>query len=122
MSIRPWLRRTRWRRVSGKTHINRLSFWRGLRNSMPGGAAEDHRMYKKIGDYGIIGNSQSVALVGSDGSIDWLCLPSMDSASVFAALLDHDQGGRFAVTPEPAWDSSQHYIPGTNVLVTTFRT
>jgi hypothetical protein len=74
-------------------------------------------MYKKIGDYGIIGNSQSVALVGRDGSIDWLCLPSMDSASVFAALLDHERGGRFAITPDSAWDSSQHYIPGTNASI-----
>ncbi|MDT8444630.1 MAG: glycoside hydrolase family 15 protein [Desulfuromonadales bacterium] len=79
-------------------------------------------MYKKIGDYGIIGNSQTVALIGNDGSIDWLCLPSMDSASVFAAILDYERGGRFAVTPDTPWDSSQHYLPGTNLLVTTFRT
>ncbi len=79
-------------------------------------------MYKKIGDYGIIGNSQTVALIGNDGSIDWLCLPSMDSASVFAAILDYERGGRFSVTPDTPWDSSQHYLPGTNLLVTTFRT
>lgn len=85
-------------------------------------SAVSYLMYKKIGDYGIIGNSQTVALVGNDGSIDWLCLPSMDSASVFAALLDHNAGGRFSVSPEPPWDSSQHYLPGTNLLVTTFRT
>ncbi len=78
-------------------------------------------MYKQIGAYGIIGNSQSVALVGDDGSIDWLCLPSLDSASVFAALLDEERGGHFAVAPQGAWDSTQHYRPGTNVLETLFR-
>lgn len=62
-------------------------------------------MYKKIGDYGIIGNLQSVALVGKDGSIDWLCFPNIDSPSVFAALLDADDGGFFSITPEGEWDS-----------------
>ena len=62
-------------------------------------------MYKKISDYGVIGNLRSVALVGLDGSIDWLCLPSIDSPSVFGALLDDTKGGRFALTPEEPWDS-----------------
>ncbi|MDW7709925.1 MAG: glycoside hydrolase family 15 protein [Deferrisomatales bacterium] len=79
-------------------------------------------MYRKIGDYGLIGSSQTAALVGLDGSIDWLCLPSLDSPSVFAAVLDRDRGGRFAVTPEGDWDSTAAYLPGTNVLVTRFRT
>jgi GH15 family glucan-1,4-alpha-glucosidase len=79
-------------------------------------------MYKKISDYGIIGNSRTLALVGNDGSIDWLCLPYMDSASVFAALLDEHQGGRFSVQPVDDWDSVAEYLPGTNILETMFRT
>lgn len=79
-------------------------------------------MYKKIGNYGIIGNMRSVALVGLDGSIDWLCLPDIDSPSVFAALLDCKKGGRFRICPRDAFDSTAFYIKETNVLVTQFRT
>jgi len=79
-------------------------------------------MYKRIGDYGIIGDLRTVALIGNDGSIDWLCLPCMDSPSIFAALLDEEKGGRFSVSPADPWDSTAAYIPGTNILTTTFRT
>ncbi|MFP3982985.1 MAG: glycoside hydrolase family 15 protein, partial [Desulfurivibrionaceae bacterium] len=79
-------------------------------------------MYKKISEYGIIGNLHSVALVGLDGSIDWMCLPHLDSASVFGALLDDRKGGCFAITPVGEYDSCQQYVPETNVLVTRFRT
>jgi GH15 family glucan-1,4-alpha-glucosidase len=79
-------------------------------------------VYRKISDYGIIGNCRTVALIGNDGSIDWLCLPFLDSPSLFGALLDHRQGGRFAITPTAAYDSSTSYLPGTNILVTCFRT
>jgi len=81
--------------------------------------------YSPISDYGIIGNLHTVALVGLDGSIDWLCLPHIDSASVFSAILDRDAGGRFCVAPAAPhreWDSTAHYLPGTNILVTRFRT
>jgi len=78
--------------------------------------------YKKIGDYGVIGDGRTVALVGRDGAIDWLCLPHLDSPSVFGALLDDDAGGRFAVAPADAYDSAQFYLPRTNVLCTRFRT
>lgn len=79
-------------------------------------------MYKKISDYGIIGNLHSAALISLDGSIDWLCLPHLDSSSIFGALLDDRIGGRFAVTPSQEWDSTADYLKDTNVLVTRFRT
>jgi GH15 family glucan-1,4-alpha-glucosidase len=79
-------------------------------------------MYKKISDYGIIGNLHSVALIGSDASIDWLCLPHIDSPSVFGALLDDKKGGRFSISPLKEWDSVSEYIADTNILKTRFRT
>ena len=79
-------------------------------------------MYKKISDYGIIGDLYSVALVGVDGSIDWMCMPYIDSPSIFAALLDDKKGGRFSLSPSEKWDSVAEYIPGTNILKTRFRT
>lgn len=78
--------------------------------------------YKKISDYGIVGNLISLALIGLDGSIDWLCLPHVDSPCVFAALLDADKGGRFSLAPTGGWDSTAEYLPGTNILKTRFRT
>ncbi|MEG6552538.1 trehalase-like domain-containing protein, partial [Desulfocurvibacter africanus] len=79
-------------------------------------------MYKRISDYGIIGNLRTIALVGLDGSVDWLCLPYIDSPSVFAALLDHEKGGRFRVQPADDFDSVAEYLPESNVLRTRFRT
>ena len=79
-------------------------------------------MYKKISDYGVIGNLCTVALVGTDGAIDWLCLPHLDSSSVFGALLDDQKGGRFSLAPVGDWDATQAYLPETNILVTRFRT
>ena len=79
-------------------------------------------MYKQISDYGIIGDLHSIALIGLDGSIDWLCLPHIDSPSIFCALLDDKKGGRFSISPLSEWDSAAEYIPGTNILQTRFRT
>src|SRR5215210_3094585 len=79
--------------------------------------------YQPIENYGIIGDLRSVALVGVDGSIDWLCLPRFDSSSVFAAILDDNKGGRFKIAP--IGDGIRHkqfYWPDTNVLVTRFFT
>jgi len=78
--------------------------------------------YKKIGDYGVIGNGSTIALVGRDGALDWMCLPFMDSPSVFAALLDDEKGGRFAIRPAAPYDSAQAYLQHTNILETRFRT
>jgi GH15 family glucan-1,4-alpha-glucosidase len=52
-----------------------------------------------IADHGLIGDLQTAALISTDGSIDWFCCPRFDSPSVFAALLDDDQGGHFRVRP-----------------------
>lgn len=54
--------------------------------------------YQPIQNYGIIGNMRTAALVGLNGSIDWLCCPHFDSPSVFAAMLDDEKGGRFELT------------------------
>lgn len=78
--------------------------------------------YKAIRDYGLIGDGHSAALVGMDGSIDWLCFPAFDSPSVFAAILDENIGGRFQIAPTGHYGSRQQYLPNTNVLSTTFET
>jgi GH15 family glucan-1,4-alpha-glucosidase len=65
----------------------------------------------------------TVALVGTEGTIDWYCGPSFDSPSVFGAILDADRGGRFSLKPSRGdWTSKQLYFPDTNVLLTRFLT
>jgi len=77
--------------------------------------------YQPIENYGVIGNMHSVALVGANGSIDWLCPPRFDSPSVFAAILDDHKGGYFSIAPvEANVTCKQLYWPETNVLVTRF--
>ena len=81
------------------------------------------RGYQPIENYGIIGDLHTTALVGMDGSIDWLCLPHHDSPSVFAAILDSEKGGRFKISPVGGEvTTKQLYWPDTNVLVTRFFT
>src|SRR5260370_1813323 len=77
--------------------------------------------YQPIENYGVIGNLRTAALVGTDGSIDWLCLPHFDSPSVFAAILDDQKGGRFRITPAGEdFRRKQFYWPDTAVLATRF--
>jgi GH15 family glucan-1,4-alpha-glucosidase len=86
-------------------------------------SGEDTPGYQPIENYGIIGDLHTTALVGMDGSIDWLCLPHHDSPSVFAAILDSAKGGRFKVSPVGGEvTTKQLYWPDTNVLVTRFFT
>jgi len=94
---------------------------RSSRDAGPGVPSGSHGPpYKPISDYGVIGNLETVALVGTDGSIDWCCLPHFDSPSVFAALLDRAKGGRFRLGPVEEGTKRQLYLPDTNVLITRF--
>ena len=77
--------------------------------------------YQPLESYGVIGDMRTAALVSSTGSIDWLCFPHFDSPSVFATLLDADQGGRFVISPiGEGYRSKQLYWPDSNVMVTRF--
>jgi len=77
--------------------------------------------YQPIENYALIGDLNTIALVGLDGSIDFLCLPRFDSPSIFAALLDHDKGGSFRIcAADSKVKHKQLYLPDTNVLLTRF--
>ncbi len=76
--------------------------------------------YLPIEDHGIIGDLHTAALVGTDGTVDWLCLPTFDSPSVFCSILDDEKGGHFKLKPERYGRSQQLYLPDTNVLLTRF--
>lgn len=85
--------------------------------------------YQPIEHYGIVGNMYTTALIGLNGSIDWLCFPNHDSPSVFAAILDSKKGGFFKIEPHQEikrqnnhLKNKQLYWPATNVLITRFLT
>ncbi|MEM0128620.1 MAG: glycoside hydrolase family 15 protein [Thermoplasmata archaeon] len=73
-----------------------------------------------ITHYGVIGNLETCALVSPNGSIDWACLPTFSSASVFGRLLDPDKGGFHSILPVGRFRASQEYLAGTNLLRTRF--
>ena len=97
--------------------------WRSTRQQATSTGPVQEARYQPIENYGIIGDLHTTALVGMDGSIDWLCLPHHDSPSVFAAILDDAKGGRFKISPIGGGATTkQLYWPDTNVLVTRFFT
>ena len=79
--------------------------------------------YLPIAEHGLVGDLHTVALVGTDGTIDWYCCPAFDAPSVFGSILDRDDGGFYALRPGTTdWTSRQLYFPDTNVLITRFFT
>ena len=77
--------------------------------------------YLPIAEHGLVGDLHTVALVGTNGTIDWYCCPAFDSPSVFGAILDKEDGGFFSIHPTGRdWTSRQLYFPDTNVLITRF--
>ena len=74
-----------------------------------------------LGDYALLSDCRSAALVSRDGSVDWLCFPRFDGPSVFCRLLD-PAGGRFAIRPAAQFQASRRYLDQTMVLQTTFST
>ncbi|PKK78403.1 Six-hairpin glycosidase [Rhizophagus irregularis] len=78
------------------------------------------RGYLPIENYGMIGNLRTVALSGTDGSIDFFCYPKFDSPSIFARLLDNEKVGHFSITPSIHSSNKQQYLPRSNILLTRF--
>jgi GH15 family glucan-1,4-alpha-glucosidase len=75
-----------------------------------------------IKDYAVLGDTCTAALVGTDGSVDWLCLPRFDSPACFAALLGSRENGRWLLGPVGEYTSSRRYVGDSAALETTFRT
>ena len=89
----------------------------GTNSRLRGESAVGH--YQPIEDYGVVGDLHTVALVGKDGSIDFMAFPHFDSPTMFAAILDSEKGGRFQI--KPCLEGGVHkqmYLPDTNVLIT----
>ncbi len=79
-------------------------------------------MALRIEDYALIGDRRTAALVGTNGSVDWLCLPRFDSPACMAALLGTEEHGHWQIEPEGDYESSRRYLSSSSVLETTFRT
>ena len=80
--------------------------------------------YPPIGDYALIGDCHTAALVSREGSVDWCCLPRFDSGSAFGRLLDWERGGHCQIAPAPgtgSWERTRQYLEETLVLQTTLR-
>src|SRR5215213_4928081 len=77
--------------------------------------------YLPIAEHGLIGDLHTVALVGTEGTIDWYCCPRFDAPSLFGAILDRERGGYWKIAPVGTdWTTKQLYFPDTNILITRF--
>jgi GH15 family glucan-1,4-alpha-glucosidase len=94
--------------------------------SLPTGGARtpepaDSGRYLPIAEHGLIGDLHTVALVGTEGTIDWYCCPRFDAPSLFGAILDQKRGGYWRIAPTGTnWTTKQLYFPETNILITRF--
>src|SRR6267154_1791362 len=78
--------------------------------------------YLPIEEHGIVGDLRTVALVGTDGTVDWYCPARFDAPSLFGALLDKNKGGYFSITARTSYAKpKQLYLPDTNILLTRFQ-
>jgi len=88
---------------------------------MSKGRQGNRAQYQPIESYGVIGDLETAALVGMDGSIDFMCFPRFDSPTIFASLLDHHKGGSFKLAPiMNDARRKQLYMPDSNILLTRF--
>jgi GH15 family glucan-1,4-alpha-glucosidase len=76
--------------------------------------------YLPVSEHGLIGDLHTVALAGTDGTIDWHCSPSFEAPSVFGSILDADRGGCFELAAAVPAKTRQFYLPDTSVLITRF--
>src|SRR2546428_11505998 len=78
--------------------------------------------YPSIGDYGLISDLHSGALVSRAGAVDWACFPRFDGPAVFGRMLDWARGGYWSLVPLGVRAVRRRYLPSTNVIETTFET
>ncbi|MET1060663.1 MAG: trehalase-like domain-containing protein, partial [Nocardioides sp.] len=79
-------------------------------------------MAQPIEDYALLGDRQTAALVGRNGSVDWMCLPRFDSPACFAALLGTEEHGHWQICPTGDYQVTRRYVSSSAVLETTFTT